>query len=110
MGIRQFHKKKWFKIISNKYILLLTLFVIWMFFFDSNSWLAHHELNQSIETLKSNKEYYKIQIQKDTSIINSLNDPEELEKFAREKYFMKRKNEDVYIIKYADSLKSETNE
>lgn len=110
MGIRQLRKKKWFKILSNKYVLLLVLFVVWMFFFDSNSWLAHRELNQSIEELENNKEYYKNQIQKDTAIINSLNDPQELEKFAREKYFMKRENEDVYIIKYADSLKKERND
>lgn len=110
MSIRQLRKKKWFKILGNKYVLLLVLFVVWMFFFDSNSWLAHRELNHSIEELENNKEYYKTQIQKDTAIINSLNDPKELEKFAREKYFMKRENEDVYIIKYADSLKKERND
>ena len=107
MGFRQLRGKKCFKIISNKYVLLLALFLVWMLFFDSNSWLAHRELNQSIEELENNKEYYKTQIRKDTAIINSLNDPQELERFAREKYFMKRENEDVYIIKYADSLNSE---
>ncbi len=110
MGLQQLREKKWFRIIGNKYVLLLSLFLIWMLFFDSNSWLAHRELNQSIDELENNKEYYKTQIQKDTAIVNSLNDQKELEKFAREKYFMKRKNEDVYIIKYADSLKSKTHE
>lgn len=104
MGFKQLRQKKWFKLIGNKYVLLLLLFLIWMLFLDSNSWLVHRELNQNIEELENNKEYYKTQIRKDTAIIHSLNDPDELEKFARENYFMKRENEEIYIIKYADSL------
>lgn len=107
MGFKQLREKKWFKIISNKYVLLLVLFGIWMLFLDSNSWLVHRELNQTIEDLHNNKDYYKTQIAKDTAIINSLNDPDELEKFARENYFMKRENEVIYIIEYADSLKKQ---
>lgn len=110
MGFKQIREKKWFKILSNRYILILLLFSIWMLFFDSNSWLVHHDLNQTIEELQNNKKYYKAQIKKDTAIINSLNDPDELEKFAREKYFMKRKNEVIYIIEYADSIKTKENE
>lgn len=81
-----------------------------MLFLDSNSWLVHHELNQTIEDLQNNKKYYKTQIRKDTAIINSLNDPDELEKFAREKYFMKRENEEIYIIEFADSVKNKEDE
>lgn len=110
MGFKQIREKKWFKILSNRYILILLLFGIWMLFFDSNSWLVHHDLNQTIEELQNNKKYYKAQIKKDTAIINSLNDPDELEKFAREKYFMKRENEVIYIIEYADSIKTKENE
>lgn len=105
MSLKGFHKKKWFRIIGNKYFLLLVLFAVWMLFLDSNSWLVHRELNQQIEEMESNKEYYKSQIRKDTAVINSLNDPEELERFAREKYHMKRENEEIYIIEYSDSLK-----
>ncbi|HET8809003.1 MAG TPA: septum formation initiator family protein [Flavobacteriaceae bacterium] len=110
MGFQQLRNKKWFKTISNKYVFILLLFVVWMLFLDSNSWLVHHELDQHINELEENKAYYRKQIQKDTAIINSLNDPDELEKFAREKYFMKRENEEIYIIEYADSLKSKENE
>lgn len=106
MSFKELRKKKWFKIASNKYVLLLGLFAVWMIFFDSNSLLVHLGLNEKIEQLKENKKFYKKQIRHDTSVINSLNNPEELERFAREQYHMKRKNEDIYIIKYADSLKS----
>lgn len=106
MSIKQLRTKKWFKILSNKYVLLLLCFGVWMLFLDSNSWLVHHELNTTIEELKENKVYYKARIKKDTAIINNLNNPKELEKFARENYFMKRENEVIYIIEYADSTKT----
>lgn len=106
MGIKQLRDKKWFQILSNKYVLILLLFGVWMLFLDSNSLLVHHELNQTIDELQKSKKYYKAQITKDTAIINNLNNPKELEKFARENYFMKRKNEVIYIIEYADSAKN----
>src|SRR5690606_42111771 len=93
MGLKQLRQKKWFRIISNKYVLLLVLFAVWMLFLDSNSWLVHRELDKQIEELEKNKEYYQSQIRKDTAIINSLDDLDELERFAREEYFMKRENE-----------------
>ncbi|HLU81592.1 MAG TPA: septum formation initiator family protein [Flavobacteriaceae bacterium] len=110
MGLKQLRQKKWFRIISNKYVLLLVLFAVWMLFLDSNSWLVHRELDHQIEELEKNKEYYKSQIRKDTAIINSMDDLEELERFAREEYYMKRENEEVFIIEYTDSLKKQGNE
>src|SRR5690606_2234392 len=107
MGLKQLRQKKWFRIISNKYVLLLVLFAVWMLFLDSNSWLVHRELDHQIEELEKNKEYYKSQIRKDTAIINSMDDLEELERFAREEYYMKRENEEVFIIEYTDSLKKQ---
>lgn len=110
MGLKQLRQKKWFRIISNKYVLLLVLFAVWMLFLDSNSWLVHRELDHQIEELEKNKEYYKSQIRKDTAIINSMDDLGELERFAREEYYMKRENEEVFIIEYTDSLKKQGNE
>ncbi len=110
MGLKQLRQKKWFRIISNKYVLLLVLFAVWMLFLDSNSWLVHRELDHQIEELEKNKEYYKSQIRKDTAIINSMDDLDELERFAREEYYMKRENEEVFIIEYTDSLKKQGNE
>ncbi|HET8887009.1 MAG TPA: septum formation initiator family protein [Salinimicrobium sp.] len=107
MKLKEIRSKRWVRILSNKYVLVLLIFIFWMFFLDSNSWFVHQELNEEIEKLEVNKEYYKTEINKDNQTINKLNDSFELEKFAREEYFMKRENEDIYIIEYQDSTEKE---
>lgn len=98
MKLKKIRNYKWFRIASNKYLLVTLAFVFWMFFLDTNSWLIHHELNSEIEDLEKNKQYYQNEISKDKAIIEKLNDSLELEKFARSEYFMKRENEEIYII------------
>ncbi len=98
-------KRRWFKVLGNKYVLVIFAFGIWMLFFDSNSWLVQRELSGEIKKLKSNKAYYQTEINHDRKIIEQLQDEEGLERYAREQYFMKRDNEDVFIIEYEDSLK-----
>ncbi|HSI70278.1 MAG TPA: septum formation initiator family protein [Gillisia sp.] len=100
MKLKDIRKKKWFRILSNRYVLILLIFAFWMFFLDSNSWFIHNELNQEINELQSNKEYYKKEIAKDRTIIEKLNDSFELENYARQNYYMKRPNEDIFIIEY----------
>lgn len=73
-------------------------------FFDTNSFLTHVELNNEIDDLESEKEYYKREIEKDKKEIETLSIDQGLEKFAREKYYMKRDNEEIYIIEYEDSI------
>ncbi|SDL27731.1 Septum formation initiator [Salinimicrobium catena] len=81
--------------------MLVTLaFVFWMLFLDSNSWLIHHELDTEIDDLEKNKSYYLNEISKDKAIMETLNDSLELEKFARREYFMKRENEEIFIIEH----------
>ncbi|HET8754054.1 MAG TPA: septum formation initiator family protein [Salinimicrobium sp.] len=104
MKLKDPRKKKWFRIASNKYLLVFLGFLIWMFFLDTNSWLIHNELNTAIDDLNKNKNYYRQEITKDKAIIQKLNDSVELEKFARQEYFMKRENEEIFIIEYGDSL------
>ena len=100
MTLKQFRNKPVVKIITNKYVLILATFIVWMVFFDENSYLNHREFNKEIEKLNSEKEYYKSEIKKDDALIKNLDDQEELEKFAREEYKMKKENEDIYIIQY----------
>lgn len=100
MKLKDLRRKSWFRFISNKYILLLIFFAIWMFFLDSNSWFVHNELDQEVNKLEDNKEYYQNEIAKDKAIIKQLKDSVELEKFARQKYYMKRPNEEIFIIEY----------
>lgn len=100
MKFKDLRKKPWFRFISNKYVLISLVFVGWMFFLDTNSWFIHHELDQEINELQDNKDYYQTEIAKDKAVIEKLQDSVELEKFARQKYYMKRADEDIYIIEY----------
>lgn len=110
MGLRDLRNKKWFAFISNLYVLVLTVFLIWMAFFDTNSLLIHWELRKEIKRLEKQQQFLKDEIAKDKKIIEKLSDPEELEKFAREQYYLKKKNEEIYLIEYEDSIKNAKNE
>ena len=81
-----------------------------MLFLDSNSWFIHNELNNEINDLEAEKEYYKKEIEKDNKAIKKLSTEEGLEKFAREEYYMKREKEEIFIIEYEDSLKNKKDE
>jgi cell division protein FtsB len=97
--------------LKNIYIIISAIFIVWMLFLDANSWFSsHRELNRQIELLEKQKENLKIEIEKDRKIIKKFSSIEEVEKFAREHYFMKKENEVIYIVEYADSLKTKDNE
>ena len=102
-------KNKWLKAFKNGFVITLVLFGVWMLFFDNNSWFIHHELNNEIESLENEKEYYQKEIEKDNKTIKKLSTKDGLEKFAREEYYMKRENEEIFIIEYEDSLKTKNN-
>ncbi len=106
MKLSKIKKNKWFRVFSNKYFLIVILFSFWMFFFDTNSYFIHHELNESIETLENSKEIYSDEIKKDNAFIEKMKDSNEIEKYAREKYYLKKEQEDIYIIEHQDSLKN----
>lgn len=104
MKLSSFTKKKWVRFLSNKYVLILIFFIVWMVFFDTNSYFIHRELNEDIESLEKTKERYQEEIEKDRAFIEKMADSSEMEKYAREKYYLKKENEDIYIIQYEDSL------
>ena len=104
--------KKWFnnlitkypllKFLGNKYVIVLLLFAIWMIFLDNTSYFVHRDLNKQIDELETNKKYYLQEINKDKKSIKNLKNPDQIEHYAREKYYMKRDSEDIYIINYED--------
>lgn len=100
-------KYPFLKMIANRYIVVLLFFVIWMLFLDNYSYLEHRVLNHEIEEIEDNIDYYKAEIKKDSASIKQLKNNDRVEKFAREKYYMKRENEDIYIIEYEDDKKEE---
>ena len=92
--------KSWFKFLSNKYVWVLLFFCTWMIFLDNYSYFDHRILDQQIEDLEDNAAYYKEEIKKDQENIKQLKNPEQIEKYAREKYYMKKDSEDFYIIEF----------
>lgn len=106
MTFKQFKNKPIIKLITNKYFIVLSFFVVWMVFFDENSWINHDEFDDEIEKLENEKHYYKSEIYKDSVLVKKLENEKELEKFAREKYHMKKENEEIFLIEY-DTLKEE---
>lgn len=100
INFKQFKENKIIKIISNKYTIILILFLVWMLFFDENSYFNHRELNNEIDKLEDANKYFKSEIEQDKKVIDNLKDPDSLEKYAREKYKMKKENEDIYLIEY----------
>lgn len=95
-----FKDRKWFQLLSNKYIWVSVFFVIWMTFLDNYSFFDHQILDKEIDKLEENKAYYQEEIRKDNQSIQQLKNSEQIEKYAREKYYMKKENEDIYIIEF----------
>lgn len=74
-------------------------FVLWMTFLDSNDLINRYRLSAKLRSLENEREYYQEKIkevQKDREEL--MGTSELLEKFAREKYLMKKPTEDIYII------------
>ena len=92
--------------VMNRYVLVLILFSVWMLFFDNYSYLEHRVLDNEIEEIEDNIQYYKTEIKKDSIKIKELKNDDRVEKYAREKYYMKRENEDIYIIEFEDEKKA----
>lgn len=83
-----------------------SIFIIWMIFLDTNSYLIHSRLNSEIEQLIIKKENLKKEIKKDKKFINDMKDLDKYEAFARENFYMKKDGEEIYIIEYKDSIEN----
>nr|WP_246865811.1 septum formation initiator family protein [Croceivirga thetidis] len=81
-------------------------FIVWMLFFDTNSFRNHKALQKEIDKLEQQKEFLETEISKDKATLKKLSDPKELEKFARENYYMKKEGEELFLIEYEDSTKT----
>ncbi len=104
MNLKQIRESRWFKLGTNIYVLVSTFFIIWMLFFDTNSFRILWSLESKIEDLERQKEELARQIQVDRRFIEKLSDSIELEKFGRENYYLKKADEDIFIIEFRDSL------
>lgn len=94
--------------LKNKYIIATLFFIVWVVFFDINNVFSQFEFRQKYDELMITKSYYENEIRKNHQEIEELSINEDtlidqdrirsLEKFAREKYLMKKENEDIFII------------
>lgn len=101
-------KYPFLKFIGNRYVLVIIFFAIWMIFIDNYSlYFEHPILNKEIKELEENKAYYIQEIKKDSTSIKQLKNPDQTEKYAREQYYMKRENEDIYIIEFEEDVPEE---
>ena len=88
------------KPLRNKYLILLLLFIFWIVFLDDYNLINQNKMKNNVDDLKERKAYYISEIKKDSAEKYHLqNTKEEQERFAREKFLMRKDNEDVFIIR-----------
>jgi cell division protein DivIC len=90
------HLPAWLK---NKYLIALAAFTVWMLFFDKNDIFVQRQRRAEFHDLQQSKKYYTEEILKEKTELGKLRyNPATLEKYAREKYYMKRENEDLFLV------------
>jgi len=91
--------KRLINLVKNKFFLVTVAFLVWMTFFDKNDILSQYQYHQQVSKLKQERDFYQAQTDKVSTDLDELtSNPAKLEKFAREKYLMKKDNEDVFVI------------
>jgi len=87
------------KVLKNKYFLTVVALIVWLIFFDKNDVFTQYELIQKCHKLEKDKGYYLAEIENNKANLNELRtNKKSLETFSREKYLMKKENEDVFVF------------
>jgi len=87
------------KILKNRYAIATLIFLVYLLFFDQYNFRAQYRLLSELNQLKKEKRFYKEELARDSLTYYTLFDNKEnLEKFARERFKMKKENEDVFLI------------
>jgi cell division protein FtsB len=95
-------------VLKNKYVFTTLVFIIWLAFFDKNDFIAEYSYGQQLKSLQKDKQYYLDEINDNKEKLNELmSSKANLEKFAREKYLMKKDDEDIFVIVYNTPVKQE---
>ena len=91
------------KSFRNFYFLTAFIFLLWMLALDSNNLITRFQMSSKLRALENEKEYYQEKIEEVRGDHDELfGDRESVEKFAREKYLMKKKTEDIFIVEEKD--------
>ena len=97
--------KKFKKIITNKYLLAGTAFLVWIIFFDQNSMMLQFRKTRELNQLKKSEKTMTQQIEQTKYELQLLKtNPSTLERYAREKYMMRKDNEDLFVVTIDSSL------
>ena len=93
--------------LRNKYFLSLSAFVVWILFFDPRDVFTQMEHRRELKELQTSKAWYQKEIAKESAEAEQLrSNPAVIEKYAREKYLMKRDNEDIFIVPEKSDVKN----
>ena len=84
--------------LRNKFFIAFSAFAVWMLFFDERDLFTMKRHRQELRELEESKKYYTDQINNEKTELENLKTAATLEKYAREKYYMKRDNEDLFLI------------
>lgn len=97
--------KKVKKIIINKYLLAGAAFLVWILFFDQNNLVLQFKKMRELHQLKESEKTMTLQIQQAGNELQLLKtNPATLERYAREKYLMRKDNEDLFVVTIDSSL------
>ena len=89
-----------FSFLKNKYLVALACFIIWMLFFDPKDWSLISARREKLHDLQKSEQHLTRLIAETRTELNSLKtNAQTIEKYAREKYLMKKDNEDLFIVK-----------
>ena len=99
--MKLFEKYSVLKWLANKCALTGLGFVIWMIFLDANNYFIHEELDQQIENLENDIEFYEETLAEERELLHQLEtNPEAFERYARENFGMHKEGETITIIEY----------
>lgn len=91
--------EKYLPYLKNKYLLTFVGFLLWLTFFDKNDFITTSTYRHKLHELQAEKAHYESEIEKSKKDLNELiTNRENLEKYAREHYLMKKENEDIFVI------------
>jgi cell division protein FtsB len=93
------------KILTSKYAIAGAFFLVWMLFIDQRDFFQQQERKAELEKLEMKKRYYQTEIDKARKTLTDLQtNPAALEKFARERYLMKKDGEEIFTIEDSTAL------
>ena len=104
-SLEKYFRKIW-PWLKNKYVMTLLAFVVWILFFSQYNLIDRTRMAKNLKEMQREKAYYIEQIKRDSTRLHELTtDNENLEKFAREQYYMKKPNEDIFVVVDPDDQK-----